>query len=96
MANGIYTNAELIDSLIIDLNELVKDQISGQYIGACTMIHHMAQKLGSLRKTIDNDLRNRDEIIKTLKEELRRCGREVKDITPEELIKKDGAENGKN
>ena len=96
MANGLYSNSEIVDSLISDLNTVIKETASGQYLQACCYITGMVQKLTNLRRTIDNDLKNRDETIEQLKRELRSAGREIVDVAPEKLIKKDGAENGIN
>ena len=96
MANGLYSNSEIVDSLIADLNTVIKEIVSGQYLQACCYITGMVQKMTNLRRTIDNDLKNRDETIEQLKRELRSAGREVVDVAPEKLIKKDGAENGIN
>lgn len=90
MANGLYTNSEMIDGLIVDLNNLLKSIFGGQYIGACSIVTGMAKKLSNLRKTIDNDLKNREETIETLKQELRYAGRCVQDVKPSELIEKLG------
>ena len=98
MAKDIMTNAELIDSLILDLNNLPKEMISGQYIQFCAIVYQMAQKLINLRNTVDNDLKNRNETIETLKAELRAAGHDVKDMTPQQFVdefmnkEKDGAE----
>ena len=86
MDKDIMTNPELIDSLIIDLNSLPKHLIDGQFVGFCATISRMGQKLVNLRKTVDNDLKNRNEIIETLKEELRNAGHSVDDMTPQEFI----------
>lgn len=101
MAKDILTNTELIDSLIGDLNSLPKKMIDGQFIQFCGTVYRMGQKLINLRNTIDNDIKNRNKTIETLKEELRNVGHEVNDMTPAEFIKrmnqgKDGAENGGN
>ena len=88
MANGIYTNSELVDSIIVDLNNLIKEQLNGQYINACGIVHQMAQKLVNLRQTIDNDLKNRDETIETLKQELRSAGVDVVDMSAQEFVEK--------
>ena len=100
MANGVYTNSEIIDSLIVDLNSFLKEQISGQFLRSSLIAAQMAQKLTNLRETIDNDLKNRDQTIETLKEELRLAGHTVTDMTPEKFInhlnKESGDENGKN
>lgn len=86
MAKGLYTNSELLDSLVVDLNSLIKEQMTGQYINACNIVNQMAQKLISLRKTIDDDIKNRDKTIETLKEELRLAGHEVNDMTPQQFM----------
>ena len=87
MPNGLYTNSELLDSLIVDLNNVVKEQFSGQYIKACGIVHQMAQKLISLRNTIDDDLKNRDQTIEILKGQIRTLGGEVIDIPANEFVK---------
>lgn len=87
MANGIMTNKELVGSLIQDLNNLVKEQQAGQHLQACQIIVSMTQKLANLYKTIDDDVKNRDETIAILKDELRKRGAEVVDVPPEELEK---------
>ena len=70
MANGIYTNSEIIDSLVLDLNNVLKEQQNGQFIQACCIVTQMTQKLMNLRKTIDDDLKNREQTIETLKEQI--------------------------
>lgn len=98
MADGLYTNTEIMDSVIVDLNEMVKQMVSGQYIQACCFITQISQKLLNLRNTINDDLKNREQTIETLKEELRNAGQTVKDYTPQEFVDalngKDGANNG--
>ena len=86
MANGLLTNTELIESLLVDLNEFLKQQINGQFIQASCIVANMSQKLINLRATIDNDLKSREKTIETLKEELRNCGVEVQTIRPQEII----------
>lgn len=80
MANGIYTNSELVKSLVADLNALIKNELCGEYVMACAIVTGMTQKLMNLQKTIDNDLKNRDETIEMLKERLRACGQEVVEV----------------
>ena len=100
MPNGLFTNAELVDSLILDLNNLPKELINGQFIQFCTLVERMGQKLINLRKGIADDLKYKDERIEQLKEQLRNLGAEVTDMTTDEFMqkygKKDGAENGSN
>ncbi len=87
MKNGIYSNSELIKSLVADLNALVKNELCGEYVMACAIVTGMTQKLMNLQKTIDNDLKNKDEIIETLKARLRACGQEVIEVPAEEYAK---------
>lgn len=94
MADGVYNNQEFIDTIIVNLNTLIKEVINGQYIQACASVRDMAHKLVTLRQSIDNDIKSRNETIEQLKEELRRTGVEIKDIQIEQVIKKDGADNG--
>ena len=99
MANGLYSNTELIETLIADLNEVIKQTISGQYLQASITITGMTQKLTNLRNTIDNDLKNRDRTIEELKRQLRSMGAEIVEMTPEQYakeIEKDGVLNGGN
>lgn len=98
MANGVYTNQELVETLIVDLNALPKELLTGQYINACSIVAQMAQKLVNLRDGIKNDIDSKNEVIESLKEQLRNSGTDVVDMTPDEFIreygKKDGAGNG--
>ena len=81
----MYTNSELIGSILTDLNEMMKYQAAGQFIQATTVFVGIVQKLVQLRQHIDDDLKNRDETIQSLKDELRACGREVVDIPANEF-----------
>lgn len=81
----MYTNSELIGSILTDLNEMMKYQAAGQFIQATTFFVGIVQKLVQLRQHIDDDMKNRDETIQSLKDELRACGREVVDIPADEF-----------
>ena len=98
MAKGIYTNSELVDTLILDLNNLPKQLIDGQYIQFCSVVAQMGQKLINLREGIKADLAGKDRTIEQLKQTLRNSGQVVEDMTPEQLISKmkDGADDGSN
>lgn len=89
---GLYTNSELVDSIIVDLNNLIKLAVDGQFIQCCTQVTMMSQKLVNLRKTIDNDLASRDKTIEELKAALRGAGLEVVDIPANEM--KGAKDNG--
>ena len=93
MGNGIYTNSDLIKSIVADLNALIKNELCGEYVMACAIVTGMAQKLMNLQKSVDNDLKNRDETIDMLKERLRACGQEVIEIPADEYMKE--TDNGK-
>lgn len=88
MANGLYSNEELIDSLIVDCNEAVKSVSSGQMIQWCKIMYEMVVKLANLKNGIHNDMQNREETIATLKQEIRNLGGNVEEVSMEEL--KDG------
>lgn len=83
--NGLLTNKELINSIINDLNEYLKAQASGQMLQAAAIMAGVSQKLLNLYKTVDDDLKNRDETIDSLKQQLRAAGVEVIDVPPEKL-----------
>lgn len=87
MANGLYSNSELIGTVINDMNELLKEQAGGQYLNACRIVNGIVQKLLNLRQTVDNDIKNRDETIESLKEQIRSLGMEVVDMQPSEFLK---------
>ena len=100
MSDGICTNTELLDTIIVDLNRLPKVMIDGQFIQFCTIVGNMGQKLINLRNGIDADIQSKNNTIETLKQALRDAGQEVTDMSPAEFFdkygKKDGAENGDN
>lgn len=66
MANGLYTNAELAESMITDLNNLLRNLSGGQYIRVCSIVMEMVQKITNLKKGIEADINNREEQIKDL------------------------------
>ena len=83
--NGIYTHSELINSIMQDLNSLVKCHMIGEHVTACAIMTGISQKLLKLKEGVANDLKNREETIEQLKEELRACGREVVDVPVENI-----------
>ncbi|MBQ1792716.1 MAG: hypothetical protein II008_21275 [Oscillospiraceae bacterium] len=85
--NGIYSHAELIDGILTDLNSLMKFHMIGEHVMACAIMTGISQKLMKLKEGVANDLKNRENTIEQLKEELRACGREVIDIPANEFGK---------
>lgn len=83
--SGLLTNKELINSIINDLNEYLKAQASGQMLQAAAIMAGVSQKLLNLYRTVDDDLKNRDKTIDSLKQQLRAAGVEVIDVPPEKL-----------
>ena len=83
--NGTYTNTELIETILNDLNEYMKAQAHGQYVQSCIIVSNVAQKLVNLRNGIDADMKNKDETIENLKTELRKRGVDIIDVPAEEL-----------
>lgn len=74
------TNIELINSLLDDLNNMLKSSMNGQQLQACAILTGITQKLINLLSGVESDLKNRDEIIEKLKKELYKRGVEVAEI----------------
>lgn len=64
---GLYDNAGLCDTLIVDCNNLVKQAMTGQYIACCNTVVQMVRKLGNLKKGIQDDIASKDRTIEELK-----------------------------
>jgi uncharacterized phage protein gp47/JayE len=81
----MYTNSELIETILNDLNDYMKAQAHGQYVQASIIMSNVAQKLVNLQNGIDADMKNKDETIEKLKVELRKRGVDIIDVPAEEL-----------
>ena len=81
----MYTNSELIETILNDLNDYMKARAHGQYVQACIIMSNVAQKLVNLRNGIDADMKSKNETIEDLKTELRKRGVEIIDVPAEEL-----------
>lgn len=79
-------NQQLIDSMILDCNNAVGAIAQGQYILFCRLMYEMVQKLGNLKKGVAVELKNREEIIAGLKDQLRNAGMQIEDVPVEELV----------
>ena len=94
MGTGIYSNTELIDSLIVDCNYAVKCCHCGEYVAFCSTIVQMVQKLGNLKTGVQNDIQNRETNIRFLEKRLSDLGHPIDKIDANDLVK-GGAEDGK-
>lgn len=65
---GLMDNEGLINSLIMDCNELPKTLMQGQYVHFCAKICEMVQKLSKLESGVKNDTKSREDMIKELRE----------------------------
>jgi hypothetical protein len=63
---GLFDSDGLIDSLIVDINDITKLLVSGQYIAYCNKIGAVAQKLVTLKNGVKNDISSRDKQIAEL------------------------------
>ena len=64
--NGLYDNEGLCDTMIVDLNDMMKAMAAGQYIKYCNLTVGMVQKLTNLKKGIRADLEAKDEQIRDM------------------------------
>ena len=87
---GLYSNAGLCDTIIQDINGLVKHAVSGQYIQFCAGVTAITQKVINLKTGIENDLSAKDKIIEELKAANNALHEQLTGIPTE----KDGVENG--
>lgn len=83
--SGIMDNAGLIDTLIMDCNNLPKALFGGNYVLFCQTLVYMVQKLANLREGINADMKNRDETIAALRADINKL-LEERDGLPVETI----------
>ena len=62
---GLFDSAGLIDSMIVDCNNMTKALVSGNYVEYAMLNVGMVQKLNELKKGIKNDT---DSLLKQLEE----------------------------
>lgn len=65
--NGFLNSCEMIDSLIVDCNELPKRLFSGNYVSFCNLLVQMVQKLSLVREGITKDRNSLEQQIENLK-----------------------------
>ena len=87
---GLLDNEGLCDSLLIDLNNLPKVLMTGQYIQFCAMVSSMAQRLANLKKGINSDM----QFMKAKVEELKRMNDELMQQISWLQVERNGDNNG--
>ena len=63
-------NLEMIDSLIVDCNELPKALMNGQFVLFCAKIAEMVKKLANLKDGVKTDTESLHKQIMDLNEEI--------------------------
>lgn len=66
---GLYDSVGLIDTLIVDCNDLPKALFGGQNVRFCGLVVQMVQKLAQLKEGVKTDLESRNRLIRELQEE---------------------------
>lgn len=89
---GLMDNEGLCDSLLIDLNNISKQLMTGQYIQFCTLVVSMSQKLINLKKGITNDMQS----MKDKLEELKRINDDLMEQISGLPVERNGDGNGTN
>lgn len=62
--NIINENIQVIESIVVDLNSLIKEALDGQYIQCCASVIAISQKLLNIKNSIARINENLDEAIK--------------------------------
>jgi hypothetical protein len=86
---GLFDNEGLCDSLANDLNNLIRQMISGNYIQFCATVTGMGQKLINLKKGIADDMN----VMKRKVEELKNMNDSLVEQMTGLPVEKDGASN---
>ena len=89
---GLMDNEGLCDSLIVDLNNLLKVLIDGQFVKFCALIVGMVQKISNLKKGISDEMN----LMKEKVDELKRMNDALMEQITGLPVEKEGESNGKN
>lgn len=65
---GLFDSEGLCDTLVNDINNLVKQAVSGNYLLFCDTVVQITQKVVELKKGIKADLDSKNRVIEQLKE----------------------------
>ena len=68
--DGLYTNTEMVDQIIIKLDGMMKALIGGERLAFAAGYVEIMQMLASLKKGIDTDNRMHAQQVKMLEEQL--------------------------
>ena len=83
---GLYDNVGLCDTLIEDLNNLLKNMAAGQYIRVCSLTVEIVQKLMNLKHGIQSDRENLEMNIKSLQEKYNDLSEQIYGNRPIETV----------
>ena len=72
---------EVIDHLVVECNELVKQLATGNYVRFCSTIVQMVSELGHLKEAMHIDIGNLQANIQVLKDQLRQAGQELEEVS---------------
>ena len=87
---GFMDNEGLCDSLLLDLNNLPKALMTGQYIQFCALVESMAQRIVNLKKGIDTEMKS----MKNKVEELKRMNDDLMEQVSGLPVERNGDGNG--
>lgn len=68
---GLFDSIGLIDSLLVDCNDLTKMLVDGRFVGYCSVIVSMVQKLSELKTGVKNDMDSLKKQVEELTKEAR-------------------------
>ena len=69
---GLFDSVGLIDTLLVDCNELPNTLFNGKNVRFCALVVEMVQKLARLKEGVKNDIESRENAIRELAEENRK------------------------
>lgn len=72
--NGLFDSVGLIDSLLVDCNELPGALFNGRYVQFCSRLVQMVQKLSRLRDGVKSDIDSLQKQVEMLNEQNKEKG----------------------
>ena len=86
---GLWDNQGVIDTIIVDLNQLPRLLIENQFLQACATLASIGQRLKNLQNGIKNDMNSKTNQI----EELKRINADLYEQLTGLPVDKEGAEH---